>query len=74
MSMIKFIDCMKINKKEGPSVDASILLRRGKKIIMGGRGRERLGWEGERKKMKAGSDKEENRRESQRARIMNINM
>jgi hypothetical protein len=30
----------KLNKNEGQSVDASIPLRRGNKIIMGGRGRE----------------------------------
>jgi hypothetical protein len=36
---------MKINKKEGPCVAASILLRNGNKIIMGGRGREGLGSE-----------------------------
>jgi hypothetical protein len=36
---------MKPNKKGGPSVDASIPLRRGNKIIMGGRGREGPGWE-----------------------------
>jgi hypothetical protein len=29
---------MKLNKKEGQSVDASILLKRGNKIIKGGRG------------------------------------
>jgi hypothetical protein len=32
---------MKFNKKEGPSEDASVPLRSGEKIIMGGRGRER---------------------------------
>jgi hypothetical protein len=31
---------LKLNKKEGPSVDASIPLRRENKIILGGRGRE----------------------------------
>ena len=31
---------MKFKKKEDQSVDASVLLRRGNKIIMGGRGRE----------------------------------
>jgi hypothetical protein len=35
----------KLNKKEGPSKDVSIPLRRGKKIIMGSRGRERPEWE-----------------------------
>jgi hypothetical protein len=36
---------MKFNKKEGPSKNASISLRRKNKIIMGGRRREGLGWE-----------------------------
>jgi hypothetical protein len=36
---------MKLNKKEYQSVDASTLLRRGNKIITGGRGRERPGRE-----------------------------
>ena len=31
---------MKLNKKEDQSVDASVLLKRENKIIMGGRGRE----------------------------------
>jgi hypothetical protein len=34
---------MKLKKMENQSVDASFLLRRGKKIIIGGRGRETLG-------------------------------
>jgi hypothetical protein len=32
-------DSKKLNKKKGPSVDTLIPLRRGNKIIMGGRGR-----------------------------------
>jgi hypothetical protein len=32
--MIELTDRMKFNKKEGPSEDASIPFRRGKKIIM----------------------------------------
>jgi hypothetical protein len=36
---------MKLKKKKGQSVDASILLRRKKKIITGARGREGPGWE-----------------------------
>jgi hypothetical protein len=36
---------MKFNKKEGRGEDASIPLRSGNKIIMGGRGREGPGWE-----------------------------
>jgi hypothetical protein len=38
-------DPKKLNKKEGPREDASISLRRGKKIITGGRGREASEWE-----------------------------
>jgi hypothetical protein len=33
-------DCKKFNKQKGPGKDASIPLRKGKKIIIGGRGRE----------------------------------
>jgi len=40
---------MKLKKKEEQSVDASVLLRRGKKIIMGGRGKEGETWEEERR-------------------------
>ena len=63
---IKHIDYKKFNKKEGPSNDASIPLRRGNKIIMGGRGRERPGRErgGERRRGEAsavGEDGEKNR-------------
>ena len=36
---------MKLKKKEDQSVDASVLLRRGNKMIMGGRGREGPGRE-----------------------------
>ena len=36
---------MKLNKKEGQSIDASKPLKRGNKIIMGGRWRERPRWE-----------------------------
>jgi hypothetical protein len=43
--MIHPTDPKKPNKKEDPSEDASILLRRGNKIIMGARGREGPGWE-----------------------------
>jgi hypothetical protein len=38
--MIQFTDHMKLNKKEGPSIDTSIPLRKGDKIITRGRGRE----------------------------------
>ena len=41
---------MKLNKKEGLSVEVSTPLRRGNKIIMGGRRRERPGWERGREK------------------------
>jgi hypothetical protein len=39
---------MKLKEKEDQRVDVSVLLRRGYKIIMGGRGREGLGRERER--------------------------
>jgi hypothetical protein len=35
----------KFNKKEGPSEDAPIPLRRGKEMITGDRGKEGCGWE-----------------------------
>ena len=52
ISMIQLTDHMKLNKKEGQSIDASKPLKRGNKIIMGGRWRERPRWErgGEKKK------------------------
>ena len=36
-------------KKEGQSVDASVLIRRGNKIIMAARGREGQTWEGQKR-------------------------
>jgi hypothetical protein len=39
ISMILLIDHMKLNKKEEQNVDASVLHRRGKKIIMWSRGK-----------------------------------
>ena len=36
---------MKLNKKEGQTLDTSNPLRRGNKIIMEGRGSQGLGWE-----------------------------
>ena len=62
---------MKLNRKEGPSVDASISLRRGNKIIMGGRVRRSLGGRGE-GGGKAGSGMEGDRRETQRASRRNL--
>ena len=50
MPMIQSTDHKELNKKKSPSEDASIPLRRGKKIIMGGRGKDRLGWEREKKR------------------------
>ena len=41
--MIQFTDHMKLKKKEDQSVNASVLLRRGNKIIIGGRGRKEFG-------------------------------
>jgi hypothetical protein len=45
--MIQLTDHMKLNKKGGQSVDAPVLLRRGKKIIKGGRRMEGTRWERE---------------------------
>jgi hypothetical protein len=45
--MIQLTDYMKLNNKEGPSSDTSIPLRKGKKIITRGRGREGTGWQSE---------------------------
>ena len=39
---IQFTDHMKLKKKEGQSVDASFLLRRGNKILTGGNARQTL--------------------------------
>jgi hypothetical protein len=47
--MIQFMDHMKLKRKEDQRVDASVLLRRGNKIIKGSRG-----WEGLGRKRKAG--------------------
>jgi hypothetical protein len=47
--MLQLTDYKKLNKKEGPSEDASNPLRRRNKIIMGERGRE-TGWEREEEK------------------------
>jgi hypothetical protein len=44
----------KNNKKEGPSVDNSNLLRIGNKIIMGGQGKEDPGWRWGRRGRKGG--------------------
>jgi hypothetical protein len=68
-------DHRKFNKKEDPSENASFPLRRGNKIIIGGTGREELGWErGGRVKNGAGSGMGQNRREAQRARRINVIM
>ena len=61
----------KFNKKEGQSVDASILLRTLNKIIIGRKGRERPRWKmGGRGEKWAKAGMRRNRRESQRARKM----
>ena len=43
--MIQSTEFKKVNEQKGPSEDSSISLRREKKAIIGGRGRERSGWE-----------------------------
>jgi hypothetical protein len=62
---------MKLKKKDDQSVDAYVLLRRGNKIIMGGRGLEGLGrktGKGEREKGGAGSGVGVDRGDVQRVR------
>jgi hypothetical protein len=44
ISMVQFTDHKKLNKIEAQSVNASIQLRMGNKIITGGRGRRRPRW------------------------------
>jgi hypothetical protein len=44
--MIQLTDCKKCNKQKCPIEKASIPLRGGKEIIMGGRRRGRSEWEG----------------------------
>ena len=41
--MIQLTDHLKLKKKEGQSVSASVLLTKGNKVITGGRGCEGLG-------------------------------
>ena len=48
-------DCKKFNKKKGTRVDASIPLRSGDRIIMGGRGSKGPGREAKEKKKEARS-------------------
>ena len=54
--MIQLIDHMKFNKKGVPNDNASIPLRREKKIITGGRGKEGPGSEREGEGKKQGQD------------------
>jgi hypothetical protein len=64
---IQFTDHMKPKKKEDQRVETSILLRRGNRIIMRGRGREGPGSErGGRGKRRSGSGMSRDRREIQR--------
>jgi hypothetical protein len=44
---IKLLELRKFSKQKGSIEDDSIPLRRGQKLITGGRGREGSGWEGE---------------------------
>jgi hypothetical protein len=71
--MIKLTDHMKFKKKEDQSVDASILLRRGNKIIRGGRSREGPGME-EKSRGSIRYGKIRYRREVQRVTKLNRNM
>jgi hypothetical protein len=72
--MVQLKDCMKVNKKEGQSVDASNPLTRGNKIITGGRERERPGWERRREgDREAGPGMRRERRKIQATRRVNRN-
>ena len=76
--MIQLTDHVKLNKKEGQNVDASIPLRRGNKIIMRDREKEGLGWErgGKGKKVCVCGGRQgmgRGRREDQRGRSINRN-
>ena len=51
--MIQLTDHMKLKRKEDQRVDASVLLRRGNKIIKGSRG-----WEGLGRKRRGGGGRE----------------
>jgi hypothetical protein len=73
--MIQLTDHIKLNKKEDQNVDSSTTLRRGNKIITGGRGREGPGRKrGEGGESEAESGMERYRREIQRVGKMNRNM
>jgi hypothetical protein len=61
--MVQLTDHMKLKKKEEQSVDASILLKRGNKIITGGREREDLAGREEGEGKKRGSIRYEKRKE-----------
>jgi hypothetical protein len=54
--MIKLTDHMMLKKKEDQGVDASVLHRRGSKIIMGGKRREGPGRDREGEGEKGGQD------------------
>jgi hypothetical protein len=72
--MMQLKDHMKLNKKEGQSVDASNPLRRENKIIMRSRRKKGPGWKrGEEGKKGAGPGMGRHRREVQRARRTNRN-
>ena len=66
---------MKLNKKEGQSMDSSNPLRKGNKIITGGRGRKRSRWEKRGEGKEWGQDLvwKETGKKSERARRTNRN-
>ena len=70
--MTQYTDHLKFDKKEGPSEDDSILLRKGNKIINGGRGKEgsRL-MRGNRGENEVRSGRGKDRSEAQNSRRMN---
>jgi hypothetical protein len=67
---IKLLELRKFSKQKGSIEDDSIPLRRGQKLITGGRGREGSGWEGE----GGNRIRYRGRRETQKARRRNGNM
>jgi hypothetical protein len=72
--MILFPHCMKLNKNEGQSVDASIPLRMWNKIMTRGKGKNGSGWDGGGGgECVAGTGVGRERKEVQRSRIINRN-
>jgi hypothetical protein len=67
-------DPKKLNKKEGTSKDAWIILKGRKKIVTGDRRRKEMGRRGEKERNGEATGTERDRRKAQRARRMNENV